>query len=133
MKRFLSILVTLSFLAAATVGVPPTSAQQPAPTDPQDHFANPRSRQPTYAETQREIIRRGATPEAKAAWEKLTPAQRDQIKKKVDKSISEAKARHEREKEERRAQQADIKNWKDILKGKTTDALPDSPLYFTDQ
>ena len=51
----------------------------------------------------------------------------------MDKSIAEAKAKHDREKAERRAQRADVKNWKDIIKGKTPDALPDSPLYFTDQ
>src|SRR5215207_2433088 len=140
MKRFLSILVTLSVLAAATVGVFPTaaqqsaadpSAQQPA-ADSQDHFANPRAKRPDI-EQLHATLRRGATSEAKAAWDRLTPAQRDQIKNKVDQAISEAKAKHEREKEERRAARADVKNWKDIIKGKTTDALPDSPLYFTDK
>ncbi len=81
MKRFLSILVTLSFLAAATVGGFPTSAQQsaadptaqPPAANPQDHFANPRAKRPDI-EKHHEKLRRGATPEAKAAWDKLTPA-----------------------------------------------------------
>jgi hypothetical protein len=140
MKRFLCILLTLSALAAATVGVSPTAAQQPdadpsAPqpaANPQDHFANPRSRRPDI-EQMHAALRRGATPEAKAAWDKLTPAQRAQIKDKIDKAISEAKAKHEREKAEKRAAKAEVKNWKDILKGKATDTVPDSPLYFTDK
>lgn len=133
MKRFLSILVTLSILAAATVGVSPTSAQQPA-ADPAEHFTSPGANRPdSIKKKDHETIRRGATPEAKAAWDKLKPAERDQIKKRVDKAIVEAKAKHQREKEERRAQRADVKNWKDIIKGKTADAPPDSPLYFTDK
>ena len=140
MKRFLSILVTLSVLAAATVGVFPTSAQQTAAdpsaqqpaADPQDHFAKPRAKRPDI-EKHHEKLRRGASPEAKAAWDKLTPAQREQIKTMVDKTISDAKAEHERQKAERRAAKADVKNWKDIIKGKANDNLPDSPLYFTDK
>lgn len=129
MKGFLRIFVTLSILAALTVGVLPTSAQH-SNGDPRDHFANPRAKQPGFIPPG---LQRGASPEAKEAWEKLTPEQRAEVKAKVDQSIAEAKAKHDREKAEKRAQKADVKNWKDILKGKTPDDLPDSPLYFTDQ
>lgn len=132
MKRLPSILITLSILLTLTAGAFTSSAQK-AGEDTSDPFVTPRMKQPDSRGKIPPGLQRGASPEAKEAWEKLTPEQRAEIKERVDKSIAEAKAKHDREKAERRAAKADIKNWKDIIKGKTTDALPDSPLYFTDQ
>src|ERR1041385_1505909 len=99
MKGVLRIFVTLSILAALTVGVSHTSAQHTA-ADPQDHFANPRAKQPGFVPPG---LQRGASPEAREAWEKLTPEQRAEVKARVDKAIADAKAQHDREKAEKRA------------------------------
>jgi hypothetical protein len=125
-------MITLSIMLAMTVGVSPTSAQNPA-ANPSDHFANPRAKQKDYTDKIPASIRRGASPEAKAAWEQATPEQRAMVKDTIDKAISEAKAKHEKEKQAKREQKAETKNWKDILKGKPSESLPDTPLYFTDK
>lgn len=132
MKRLFSVLITLSILITLTAGGSTSSAQR-AGEDTPSPFASPRTKQPGFKDKVPQGLRRGASPEAKEAWEKLTPEQRAEVKARVDKSIAEAKAKHDREKEEKRAQKAERKDWKDILKGKDVESLPDSPLYFTDK
>jgi hypothetical protein len=132
MKRLLSILITLAILFTLTAGEFTSSAQKGG-KDTSDPFATPRMKQPGFKDKIPPGLQRGASPEAKEAWEKLTPEQRAEVKARVDKSIEEAKARHDREKEEKRAQKVERKNWKDILKGKDAESIPESPLYFTDK
>ena len=132
MKRPVSILITLSFLLTITAGGLNASAQKSA-NDTENPFATPRAKQKDFTDKIPASVRRGATPEAKDAWDRLTPEQREDIATKINKAVSDAKAKREAEKAEKKAEKAERKTWKDILKGKETDALPDSPLYFTDK
>lgn len=134
MKRLFSILTTITLLITVTTGGFTTSAQQSNTNNiPQNPFATPRAKQKEFLDRLPASLKRGATPEAKAAWEKLTSEERAKVKGKVDKLFEEAMTKASKDKEAKRAQKAQRKAWKDILKGKGDNTAHDITLLFTDK
>jgi hypothetical protein len=74
MKSLLSILTVLSLLVTGSVGGFTASAQQSSAS--QDPFAAPRR---DFIQKLPPSARIGTSPEAKAAWDKLTPEERKQV------------------------------------------------------
>lgn len=131
MKRLFNILIAITLLITITTGGFRSPAQS-ANNTPQDPFATPRAKQKEFLDKLPDSLKRGASPEAKAAWEKLTPAERAKVKGKVDKLFEEAMAKALKDKDAKRAQKARRKAWRDIIKGKG-DAAHDITLLFTDK
>lgn len=82
-------------------------------------------------------LQRGATPEAQAAWEKLTPQQREVVKAKVNQVFEEARASAARAKAQaaagRKTTATGHKTWQDLVKRKKTGREVDSTAFFTNQ
>lgn len=125
MKRLIGILTLISiFMSVTSIGF--TASTQKSTKD-QDDSVLPRK------EIKKNLppgLERGASPEAKEAWEKLTPEQRAEVKNKVDEAFRQAK---EKAKQEKRDQKAERKTWKDIIKGKQKDTEPETTLLFSDK
>lgn len=137
MKRWFSILTTITLLITVTAGGFRSSAQQPNTNNiPQDPFATPRAKQKEFLDKLPASIKRGATPEAKAAWDKLKPEERERVKTNVHKIFEEAKAKAEKNKKDRK--KGKIKSWKDIIEGKhantaSDNTVVDATLLFSDK
>jgi hypothetical protein len=121
----------LSLLLTITAGSFTSSAQQPADkgAKAQKPFAPPRARSKEFIDKLPPGIKEGASPEARAAWEKLTPEQREMVKERVHKAIEEAKAQAA----EKRAEKVSRKTWKDIIKGKKDGTEVETTTFFTDK
>lgn len=134
MKSFTSCLITICLLITMSANGFTTTAQQS--NKEQDPFATPRAKQKEFLDNLPESIKRGASPEAREAWEKLTPQQREEVKTRVDKIFAEAKEKAEKEHKDKGAkpaQKVERKAWKDIMKGKQTSNGIDVTMRFTDQ
>jgi len=123
-RSLFSSLVIVVVAAALAQGGLTATAQKAAP--PKDALG---SRRKEMMEKLPPHLRRGATPEAKAAWEKLTPQQREQVKAKVHESMGKAVQEH---KEKKRAEKAERKGWKEIVKGRATEGAVEAEALFTD-
>ncbi len=126
MRRIVSAMTILCMLVAVNINGFIASAQQPDKN--KDNVALPRR---DSRENLPEIIKRAKSPEARAAWEGLTPEQREQVKARVEAAFGQAKAKAEQEKE-KRAQKAERKAWKDIIKDKKKDTDIETAAAFTD-
>lgn len=136
MKRLFSILTVITLLITVTTGGFRTSAQQSNTNNiPQDPFATPRAKQREFLDKLPDSIKRGATPEAKAAWDKLTPEERERVKTKVDKIFEEAKAKAKAEKDKKDKEKVKRKSWKDIIKGRQSNTITatDTTFLFSDR
>lgn len=138
MKRFISILIVLSLLTTILAGSFISSAQQLDKKEKtQSPFATPRAKSQEFLDKLPASIRKGATPEAQAAWEKLTPEQREVVKAKVNSVFEEARAKAAREKaqsaENGSMQRASRKSWNDLIKLKKNGTEVDSTAFFTNQ
>lgn len=138
MKRFISFLMMLSLLTTMIAGSFSSSAQQlNKERKTQAPFAPPRARSQEFLDKLPPNIRRGGTPEAKAAWDQLTPEQREVVKAKVNAIFEEARAKAVREKGQMtgngRPGGAARKTWKDIIQLKKNGTEVDSTTVFTNQ
>ncbi|MGB7926199.1 MAG: DUF4214 domain-containing protein [Pyrinomonadaceae bacterium] len=125
MKRLIGILTLISiFVSVTSVGF---TASTQKPKKDQDDSTLPSTQ---IKKNLPPNLERGATPEAKAAWEKLTPEQREEVKRNVDEAFKQAK---EQAKQEKRDQKAERKTWKDIVKGKQKATEPETTLLFSDK
>lgn len=134
MRRIISVLTIVCLSLTLCIGGLPVSAQQiNNDKNLEDPFATPRAKTKEFFDKLPESLKRGASPEAKAAWDKLTPQEREKVKAKVDKIFEEAKAKAVKEKEARRAQKRERKTWRDVIKGKSNDTGSDITLLFSDK
>lgn len=125
MKSLLSILTVLSLLVTGSVGGFTASAQQSSA--PRDPFAAPRR---DFIQKLPPSARIGASPEAKAAWDKLTPEERKQVVEKFRALFAAAK---EQANKENPFQQRPPKTWKETIRGGQSPADFDVTVAFTDR
>lgn len=124
MRSLFSSLIVVVMTASLTLGGLTATAQKAE--QPKDALG---SRRKEMMEKLPPELRRGASPEAKEAWEKLTPQQREQVKAKVHEAFDKTVREH---KEKKRAEKAERKGWKEIVKGKATEGAADVEALFTD-
>ena len=122
MKRTISILTAVSLMLTLCSFGFVTSAQKAADTKEtketkEDRFAKTLKANWDRLPPQAKL---GASPEAKAAWDKLNDKQREFLKKKVNQLVGKQKEKFATDKEARKAA---IKQWKESRKEGDDDAL----------
>jgi hypothetical protein len=133
MKRVVSFLIALSLLLTITAGSFISSAQQVNKEQKtQSDMGAPRATSREFLDKLPPSLRRGASPEARAAWEKLTPQQREVVKAKVNQLFEEARAKAQTT-QGRAATATARKSWKDLIKRKKNGTELDSNAFFTNQ
>ncbi|MBV9211193.1 MAG: hypothetical protein JOZ52_11215, partial [Acidobacteria bacterium] len=121
MKRVISFLIVLSLLTTIAGSFTSSAQQQDKAPQAQSPLAVPRARSKEFMDKLPPSLQRGATPEAKAAWDKLTPEQRAVVKAKVDGLIETARADAARQQARSNGNGTPgtaRKSWKEIIKAR---------------